>query len=194
MKKFSKRQVKKLVGLLTFLISGILVALTQMPSQSSPRQLASINQPGLYQVTQIFDGDTIAVNMDGLEEKVRMIGVDTPETKDPRKNVQCFGIQASEFTKSLIGDYSVRLEADPENSNRDRYGRLLRYVFIPDGTMVNAEIIKQGYGFAYTSFPFTKIDEFKSYEAIARDQNRGLWKSCNPVIDEKGYIKSNDAN
>lgn len=136
------------------------------------------NQPGLYPIETFEDGDTITVNMNGTSERIRMIGVDTPETQDPRTSVQCFGKVASEFTKSLIGDQPVRLEADPINTNRDRYNRLLRYVYLPDGRLVNAEIIKQGYGFAYTLFPFEKIEEFRSYEIQAREQNLGLWNSC----------------
>lgn len=139
---------------------------------------AQQNQPGLYPIETFEDGDTITVNMNGTSERIRMIGVDTPETQDPRTSVQCFGKVASEFTKSLIGNQSVRLEADPVNTNRDRYNRLLRYVYLPDGKLVNAEIIKQGYGFAYTLFPFEKLEEFRGYEARAREQNLGLWNAC----------------
>jgi micrococcal nuclease len=117
--------------------------------------------------------------MNGSRERIRLIGVDTPETHDPRYPVQCFGTVASEFTKTLIGNNPVRLEADPQNTNRDRYDRLLRYVYLPDGRLVNAEIIKQGYGFAYTLFPFEKLDEFRAYERHAREQNLGLWGACN---------------
>lgn len=149
-------------------------------------------EPGFYRVTQFYDGDTVAVDMDGKEEKIRMIGVDTPETKDPRKPVQCFGQAASDFTKQLIGNQNVRLEADPTNSNRDRYNRLLRYVYLPDKRLVNAEIIREGYGFAYTSFPFTKLEEFRAMEAEAKAANRGLWSTCNPEVDSRGFIRSND--
>jgi len=150
----------------------------------------SVNQTtvaGVYKVTNIEDGDTITVDMNGNKERVRFIGVDTPEIRDPRKPVQCFGRAASAFTKDLIADNDVRLEADPENTNRDRYDRLLRYIYLPDNTLVNAEIIKQGYGFAYTSFPFTKKDDFKQLEIQAKQQNKGLWGSCTTGVDEKGY-------
>lgn len=149
-------------------------------------------QPGQYRVTEILDGDTIEVDMDGTREKVRMIGVDTPETHDPRKPVQCYGRAATDFTKSLIADQAVRLAADPENSNRDRYQRLLRYVYLPDGRLLQAEIIKAGYGFAYTSFPFTKADEFRALEKEARENNRGLWTSCQPTENEYGGFTSSN--
>lgn len=126
--------------------------------------------------------------MNGKSERVRFIGVDTPETKDPRTTVQCFGKMASEFTKQMIGDSPVRLETDPTNTNRDRYNRLLRYVYLPDGRLLNAELIKQGYGFAYVLYPFQKMEEFKSYETEARQQNRGLWGECQ--INQKGDKKT----
>ncbi len=150
------------------------------------------SQPGLYQVTSFADGDTFTVDMNGTKEKVRLIGVDTPETQDPRKSVQCFGKAASNFTKNLIGQNRVRLAADPTNTDRDRYNRLLRYAYLPDGRLVNAEIIKQGYGFAYVYFPFEKLEEFRGYEKEARQKNLGLWGECTPTTDAKGQSKSND--
>jgi endonuclease YncB( thermonuclease family) len=177
-------------------LAAVIVALgivQQLGWLDQARQNLAPVEPGYYRITEFADGDTVTVDMDGRTEKIRFIGVDTPETQDPRKPVQCFGKVASDFTRQLIGTSPVRLEADPLNSNRDRYDRLLRYVYLPDGRLVNAEIIKQGYGFAYTSFPMTKADEFKVYEREARDQNRGLWNSCQPKVDDRGYINSNPA-
>ncbi|HKX58131.1 MAG TPA: thermonuclease family protein [Steroidobacteraceae bacterium] len=98
--------------------------------------------------------------IDGRHEKVRLIGVDTPETVDPRKLVEYFGVEASGFTKSLLNGKAVELERDPDNANRDKYDRLLRYVWL-DGVLVNAEIIAQGYGFAYVKYPFSRMEEFR---------------------------------
>lgn len=150
-------------------------------------------QPGLYHVSEFVDGDTIIVDMNGHPETLRFIGVDTPETHDPRKAVQCFGQVAAEFTKSLIGKNNVRLESDPINTNRDRYNRLLRYVYLPDGRLVNGEIIRQGYGFAYTGFPFTKSVEFLGYQKSAREQGIGLWGNCTPTANQYGGYTSNNA-
>lgn len=150
------------------------------------------SQPGQYQISQFFDGDTVAVDMNGTPEKIRFIGVDTPETHDPRKAVQCFGRAAADFTKKLIGNQPVRLEADPLNTNRDRYNRLLRYIYLSDGRLVNAEIIKQGYGFAYLSFPFTKAEQFRGYQSEAREAKRGLWNDCQPYQNKYGGYTSND--
>lgn len=160
----------------------------------TPKAALEQTQPGTYQVVEFADGDTITVNMNGKREKVRFIGVDTPETHDPRKSVQCFGNAAAQFTKQTIGSNTVRLEADPTNTNRDRYGRLLRYVYLPDGTFVNAELIKQGYAFAYLSFPFEKSNEFRTYQTTARESSKGLWGTCQPSKNDYGGYTSNDAN
>ncbi|MBA7557027.1 hypothetical protein ES705_49756 [subsurface metagenome] len=119
---------------------------------------------------RVIDGDTIVLDEN---EKVRLIGIDTPETKDPRKPVQYFGKEAYEFTKSLVEGKKVRLEYD--QNKIDKYGRTLAYVYLEDGTFLNAEIIKQGYGFAYTKFPFKYLEEFRQYEREARESERGLW-------------------
>ncbi|HZM64088.1 MAG TPA: thermonuclease family protein [Candidatus Saccharimonadales bacterium] len=156
---------------------------------SAPGQFEQ-NQPGLYRVVRFSDGDTIVVDMNGKEETVRMIGVDTPETHHPDVPVQCYGPAASAYTKDLIGQQKVRLEADPTNQNRDRYDRLLRYVYLPDGRLVEAEIIKNGYGFAYTSFPFTKKDEFVAHEQQAKTENKGLWGNCT-VTEDNGRKQTN---
>lgn len=146
--------------------------------------------PGFYRVVRIDDGDTITVDMNGTNEKVRFLGVDTPETQHPSKPVQCFGKAATEFTKEQIGSQAVRLEADPLNSNRDRYDRLLRYVYLPDDTLLNEELIKQGYGFAYTAFPLEKTEEFESLEEQARKNETGLWGSCDIKTSEFGDPES----
>ncbi len=187
----TKRQKKRLAQAIIALII-FLAGLASAALQGNPSSVPVAVQAGFYPVTQFDDGDTVVVNMAGVEEKVRFIGVDTPETKDPRKPVQCFGQAASSFTKNLIGDRPVKLESDPTNTNRDRYGRLLRYVYLPDGTFVNLEIIKQGYGFAYVGFPVQKLEEFKSAQAEARAANRGLWSGCKPTEDQYGGFTSND--
>ena len=121
-------------------------------------------------VERVVDGDTIIVSGVG---RVRLIGVDTPESVDPRRPVEFFGKEASAFTKRLVDGKRVRLEHDWERT--DRYGRTLAYVYLPDGTFVNAEIIRQGYGHAYTRFPFEHLDRFRQFEREARQAGRGLW-------------------
>lgn len=181
----TKRQKRKLMGLVIGLVlAGVGYFLNKQ--QPPPSVLGTVS-PGYYRVVEFADGDTISVDMNGRTERIRMIGVDTPETRDPRKAVQCFGQAASDYTKQLIGDNPVRLEADEQSTNRDRYNRLLRYVYLPDGKLVQEEIIRNGYGFAYTNFPFTKLDYFKQLESDARAQGKGLWSSCQPARTERSY-------
>jgi endonuclease YncB( thermonuclease family) len=150
-------------------------------------------QPGLYAVTHFVDGDTIDVNMNGQTETVRFIGVDTPETHKPNTPVQCYGPEAADYTKRLIGSQSVRLQADPLDTNRDRYGRLLRYIYLPDDTLVEARIISEGYGFAYTDFPFEKSAEFKNYQQAAKAAGKGLWSACQVKVESNGRQQTNGA-
>ena len=130
-------------------------------------------------VTRVIDGDTIIIDNN---EKIRLIGVDTPETVHPNKPVEYFGKQASAFTKGICEGKRVYLEYD--QTMRDKYGRLLAYVYLENGTHINAEIIKQGYGHAYTRFPFKYMEEFRGYERYARESGIGLWgKQHNPELE-----------
>jgi micrococcal nuclease len=162
------------------------------PAADTVTQSASENQPGLYAIDHFIDGDTISVKMNGKAESVRMIGVDTPETHKPNTPVQCYGPAASAYTKNLIGDNKVRLEADPTNQNRDRYNRLLRYVYLPNNKLVNRELVANGYGFAYTSFPFQKKAEFVTLEKQAKDAAKGLWGNCTVTVEASGREQTNN--
>jgi micrococcal nuclease len=136
-------------------------------------------------VLRIVDGDTIVVQLNGKATKVRLIGVDTPETVHPRKPVQFYGKEASQFTTSLLTGRSVYLEYKPDERT-DRYGRTLAYVYrAPDGLFVNLEIIRQGYGHVYTKYPFEHMELFRHYERIARENRKGLWGGAAPAKDPK---------
>lgn len=145
------------------------------PTQKAPDRSVSLssssNEPRTSIVVEAIDGDTL--RLEG-GEKVRLIGVDTPETKHPTKPVEYFGREASAFTKRLAEGRTVRLEFDQDT--KDKYGRTLAYVYLADGTFLNAEIIRQGYGHAYTRFPFKYMEEFRKHEREARENSRGLWK------------------
>lgn len=149
------------------------------------------SQPGLYRVLKFNDGDTIEVDMNGTTETVRFIGVDTPETHKPDTPVQCYGPDAAAYTKQLIGNQKVRLEADPLNTNRDRYGRLLRYIYLPDNTLVEQKLISEGYGFAYTYFPSSKNAEFSAHESQAKAAGKGLWSACQVNVEANGVKQTN---
>lgn len=132
------------------------------------------DRTGPYRVVRTVDGDTIVLLMDGKQETVRLIGVDTPETVHPNRPVEFFGKEASAFTRGILSEQDAYLDFDLEQ--KDRYGRLLAYVYrASDGLFVNREIVRQGYGHAYTQFPFKHLDEFRRAEQEAREAKRGLW-------------------
>ena len=157
-------------------------------------QTAETKQPGLYKIVRFSDGDTITVDMNGTDETIRFIGVDTPETHDPRKKVQCGGPAASAYTKNSLtaAGGKVRLAADTLSSNRDRYDRLLRYVYLPDGTFWNEKLIREGYGFYYPYFPFSKSADFSAAQKQAQNEHKGVWGNCNPIPNKDGGWTSND--
>jgi micrococcal nuclease len=131
--------------------------------------------PGLPQarVVRVVDGDTVDLAPCG---RVRLIGIDTPETVDPRRPVQCFGREAAAKATELLEGQTVFLEPDPTQGERDRHGRLLRYVWLADGRLVNLELVAQGYAHEYTyAAPYTYQDAFQRAQREAREQGRGLW-------------------
>ena len=133
---------------------------------------------GIGRVVRVVDGDTIHVQLGATRENVRYIGVDTPETKHPTKGVECFGEQASDFNARLVGGERVRLVRDVEE--RDRYGRLLAYVYrARDGLFVNAELARLGYAQPLTIPPDVRhAERFATLARQAREHRRGLWGSC----------------
>ena len=130
--------------------------------------------PITARVERVIDGDTIQVRFEGKSYTVRLIGVDTPETKHPTKAVQYFGREASAFTKAALEGKTVLLQKDRTGDTVDRYGRWLRYVLL-DGDNFNARLIRDGYAHAYRRFPFSKRTEFIRLEEQARQRRIGLW-------------------
>jgi micrococcal nuclease len=134
---------------------------------------ASTTPPLTARVTQIVDGDTIEGDLQGRRERVRYIGVDTPETKLPSRGVEPYGPEATKANRQLVEGQTVRLEFDVQQ--RDKYGRLLAYVYVGD-TMVNAELVRQGYAQVATFPPNVKYQErFLALQREAREARRGLW-------------------
>lgn len=139
-----------------------------------------------YNVTKVTDGDTIHIEMDGRDEKVRLIGINTPETVDPRRTVECFGKEASTRMKELAEGKIVRLEYDETQSARDAYNRLLAYVYLEDGQMLNRKMVAEGYAYEYTYLkPYRYQKEFRELQVLARTSARGLWaeNTCNGSKD-----------
>ncbi|MEM9074380.1 MAG: thermonuclease family protein [Myxococcota bacterium] len=125
-------------------------------------------------VTRITDGDTIVVELDGRQERVRYIGIDTPETSNSPRGPEPFAEEATRANREWVEDQVVQLELDTET--RDRFGRLLAYVFLSDGTFVNARLLEEGYARTLTIPPNVRYaDEFRTLESDARTNARGLW-------------------
>jgi len=146
------------------------------PAGSGP---AASGAAGLASVVRVVDGDTIIVKASGRQERVRLIGIDTPESVKPNTPVQCFALEASARTKALLPvGTTVRLERDAEL--RDRYKRLLAYVYRqPDGMFVNLVLAREGFALPYTFPPnVAHADDFVAAASEARQSHRGLWSRC----------------
>lgn len=147
------------------------------PSSVSPSPSVTPSPPSqsgeVVKVVSVVDGDTIKI---ASGQTVRYIGIDTPETKHPTKKVQCFGAEASQRNSELVAGQNVRLEKDV--SETDRYGRLLRYVWVGD-TLINQQLVAEGYAVA-SSYPpdVAKQDLLRAAEQTARTAGRGLWSAC----------------
>lgn len=174
--------IKRVLGQLLFylmvaVITTVIIFVINESSEWLVNKQAA--EQGTYKVTAIFDGDTIEVLMDGKKQKVRLIGVDTPETGGNGTDVECYGKEATDFTRNILEGNRVMLRADSLSTNRDRYDRLLRYVYRKsDSYDVNYELIRQGYSPLYTNFPNDRIDEFTDAHELAIDEGLGLHSAC----------------
>lgn len=161
------------------------------PTVIIQENLQDVNE-ATYPVVKVVDGDTIVVALGGINQTVRLIGINTPESVDPRKPVECFGNEASDKAKSILMGRSVRLVVDPTQGERDKYNRILRYVFRDDGLFFNKQMILEGYAYEYTySTPYQYQAEFKEAQGNAQQSKVGLWspdtacgvKVVNEVVD-----------
>lgn len=153
-----------------------------IPETNLTSQAKTPDASKFYTVSRVVDGDTIDVSIDGKIERIRLIGINTPETVDPRKPVECFGIEASNKAKAILTGKKISLESDNSQGERDKYDRLLRYVFLEDGTNFNLLMIKEGYAYEYTfDLPYKYQTEFKNAQKKAQADKTGLWSTntCN---------------
>jgi len=128
-------------------------------------------------VTRVIDGDTVEVSLSGESQTVRYIGIDTPETKHPNKPIECFGPEASQFNEELVAGKQVLLEEDV--TDKDRYGRLLRYVWIEGVGLVNQVLVENGYARVSTYPPDVKYESlFIAAESSAQADGIGRWGAC----------------
>lgn len=163
---------------------GSPVAPTPTPLAPVPARLPADDYPPLpaglprAEVLRVVDGDTIAVRLDGREERVRFIGINTPESVDPRRPVECFGLEASANARAMLDGQAVLLEEDSSQDSRDSNGRLLRYVWLEDGRMANLEQVAQGFAAEYTySTPYKYRQLFREAQRAAQEAGLGLWSA-----------------
>ena len=157
--------------LAAFFVAGCSSAVAGKPTTAAPNGGASVER--------VVDGDTLVVHVSGRRERVRLIGMDTPESVKPNTPVQCFAVEASNRTKALLpAGTPVRLVGDVEQ--RDRYKRLLAYVYrARDNLFVNLALVRDGYAVPYTFPPnVAHTAEFVTASADARNAGRGLWSAC----------------
>jgi len=159
---------------------------SQSPQVSSQKKQPASSQFQTFLVTRVIDGDTIEIEGG---EKVRYIGIDTPETVDPRKPVQFFGKEAAEKNHHLVEGKRVGLQKDI--SETDKYGRLLRYVWLGE-SMINLVLVKEGYARVSTYPPDVKYQAlFIDAEREAREKGLGLWGNSIPANQNQCLIKGN---
>ena len=155
---------------------GLAVVITVFPTTCTRSRAATQTAPVV--VSTVFDGDTIVVVQGGREVTVRLIGVDTPETGRPDTPVQFYGPEASDFTRRALLGKQVQLEFESPGrpgGATDKYGRTLAYVIAGDGTNFNLELVRLGYGRAYTKYPFQYQRAFEKAEREARKAGLGMW-------------------
>jgi micrococcal nuclease len=188
MKKVKKKNKKKALALsavvLPLLLSFIFSKLPEIDQINGIQDIPKIlnllleeeeNPVGLVnaKVVRVVDGDTVVVRYKGREERIRLIGVDTPETVHPNKPVEAYGEEAKEYTKKKLEEKDIQIEFDVQE--RDRYGRLLGYIWL-DGLLFNDELLRMGYARVATFPPNVKyVETFKETERNAREKQVGLW-------------------
>ncbi len=173
------RNTKRAIAVITLLCALFAVYTIQHEQVAPHTQVSAVNQSDLedmYMVSRVVDGDTIEVTKNAVKEKVRLIGINTPETVDPRKKVECFGKEASAYAQEILSGKQVKLVTDDTQTKYDKYGRLLAYVYREDGLFVNQHMIAEGYAYEYTyKVPYLFQKEFKEAQLKAQTEKKGLW-------------------
>lgn len=177
------KMAKPVLGLIIVLLLALFSNSSITNNQSTEKEVLS-EKSQIAAVTRVIDGDTIEVSLDGKLEKIRLIGINAPESKDPRREVECFGIEASNKLNDLAKNKNVILESDPSQSNRDRYNRLLRYVYI-DEEDIGFTLISEGYAYEYTySNQYQNQHLYLNAQRSAEEDKKGLWSdesSCSEL-------------
>ena len=181
MKSFLKFSVKLLFTLFALVVLGYFTWVYIYPKLL----VHESKENEIHSVKRVIDGDTFELENG---ERVRVLGIDAPEkyesqkldndvnrTGQDKKTIQVLGTLSSEYAEKLLAGKKVRLVAEPNYENKDKYGRLLRYVYLDDGTFYNKKMVEEGYAYAYRTFKISKLDEFIEAERQARINKRGLW-------------------
>lgn len=138
--------------------------------------VAENKESKFYPIVGVVDGDTFKADVNGAVKTIRVIGINTPETVDPRKPVECFGVEASNKAEAVLNGQKVRLEYDPTQGELDKYGRMLRHAFLEDGANFGLLMIKEGYAHEYTyAVPYKYQEEYIAAQNYARENLLGLW-------------------
>lgn len=164
---------------------------TTQDSATEAKTATEITATKLYPVAKVVDGDTLAIQIDGQSQTIRLIGIDTPETVHPSKPVECFGVEASNRAKAVLTGAQVGIEKDPTQGDYDKYNRLLAYVILEDGTNFNKLMIEEGYAYEYTyNSSYKYQNEFKLAQQQAQTDKRGLWAdgACEEEVVSESII------
>lgn len=148
---------------------------TEKPDRTRPPRVPA-SAKGPYGVIRVVDGDTVHVAYKGRDTTIRLIGIDTPETVAPGQPVECFGKRASQHMRRLLDGRPVYVATDPSQDRRDRYGRLLAYLWLPTGKFVNLHMLRAGFAREYTyDVAYRYQTKFKAAARKAATRDRGLW-------------------
>lgn len=173
----NKKLVALLGGIFLLLVVGYLIVnpglLNVWPGE------VKIDENAYYPVSHVVDGDTFDASVDGHDIRIRVLGINTPETVDPRKPVECYGPEASAAAKELLDGRKVMLKYNPNREKRDKYGRYLLYAYRDDGLFVNEYMIQEGFAREYTfGTAYSMQKEFRKAENAAKREEKGLWVKC----------------
>lgn len=184
--RYKKHYLTLLVGILLPMITTALTnaGYIHLPKSSSragtslQTHVVSFATDSPFQIVKVVDGDTVDITQAGDTMRVRLIGINSPESVDPRRPVECFGKEASNHAKEILGGKTVRIELDSSQDRYDKYGRLLAYIVLPDGALFNQKMVAEGYAYEYTyDRPYKYQKTFKAAQVNARLNLLGLWSS-----------------
>lgn len=174
----TRKQIKLITTLLTIIIATVFSVSRGDLSLTGVRSsfVGGTEATSSYAVLRVVDGDTIDIEKDGAKIRLRLIGINSPESVDPRRPVECFGKEASKHASTLLTGTSVTIESDASQGALDKYGRTLAYVILSDGKNFNEQMIRDGYAYEYTyHIPYKYQSLFKEAERDAQSHARGLW-------------------